>query len=113
MAAGNEKPRRFSDEELVELHQQVIDLTSNFDDHKNEEAEKFDSILRAVKENTETTSRLAKESRGIIQLQRDLVGTARIGRSVQTVVIWLTKWGAIGLGVIAAGKWLKEVIPGA
>jgi hypothetical protein len=115
--------RRFSDEELSAMHGELKDLSDRFDSHKlsvdksiisltsrfekhvTDEAAKFDSMINAVNQNTQSIDKLTEETRSIVELHRDIQGTARIGKSVQNVLLWLVKWGAIGGAIAAVIRW--------
>lgn len=100
--------RRFSDQELAEMHDDVRELKERFDRHEQGETKKFDAMIDAVNQNTKSIEHLTDETRAIVDLHRDLQGTARVGKGIQSFLLWLTKWGAIG-GFFAVGiKWLIE-----
>ena len=97
--------RRLSDQELADMHEELKDLSQRFDKHETDEAKKFDAMINAVNQNTASIDKLTDETRSIVELHRDLQGTARIGKSVQNALFWLVKWGAIGAALAAAIKW--------
>lgn len=103
-----EVARRFSDEQLTEMHDELKDLSERFDRHEAEETKKFDAMIDAVNSNTKSIDKLTDETRAIVDLHRDLQGTARVGKSLQSFLLWCTKWGAIGVAFAAIGKWLIE-----
>lgn len=112
--------RRFSDEQLTEMHDRLKELstqfeahitdlqglTERFEKHQSEETRKFDAMINAVNQNTTSIDRLTGETRAIVELHRDLQGTVRVGKSVQNALLWLVKWGAIGVALAAFIKWL-------
>lgn len=103
-----EVARRFSDHELTEMHDDVRELKERFDRHEQEETKKFDAMIDAVNHNTKSIESLTEETRAIVDLHRDLQGTARVGKSIQSFLLWCTKWGAIGVAFAAVGKWIIE-----
>jgi len=123
-----EMARRFSDQELTDMHDELKSLSQRFEDHKEEvhndlgelsgrfdrheteEAKKFDAMINAVNQNTSSIDKLTDETRAIVDLHRDLQGTARVGKSVQSALLWLAKWGAIGTALAAAIKWALEFV---
>lgn len=107
----DEMARRFSDQELVEMHNDVKDLKERFERHEDEEAKKFDAMINAVNQNTTSIDKLTDETRAIVDLHRDLQGTARVGKSVQSALLWLVKWGAIGAALAAFVKWALDHAP--
>lgn len=102
---GGEMARRFSDEQLTEMHDALKDLSQRFDKHEIEESKKFDAMINAVNQNTASIDKLTDETRAIVELHRDLQGTARVGKSVQSALLWLAKWGAVGTALAAFIKW--------
>lgn len=120
--------RRFSDQELSDMHDGLKSLSQRFEDHKEEvhgdleelnarfdkheteEAKKFDAMINAVNQNTTSIDKLTDETRAIVELHRDLQGTARVGKSVQNALLWLMKWGAIGTALAAFIKWAIEFV---
>lgn len=123
-----EMARRFSDQELTDMHDELKSLSQRFEDHKeevhndlgelsdrfdrheSEEAKKFDAMINAVNQNTTSIDKLTDETRSIVELHRDLQGTARVGKSVQNALLWLMKWGAIGTALAAFIKWGLEFL---
>lgn len=123
-----EMARRFSDQELTDMHDELKSLSRRFEDHKeevhndlgeltgrfdrheSEEAKKFDAMINAVNQNTSSIDKLTDETRAIVELHRDLQGTARVGKSVQNALLWLMKWGAIGTALAAFIKWGLEFL---
>ena len=100
--------RRFSDQELSDMHESVCELKERFNKHELEETKKFDAMINAVNQNTASIDKLTDETRAIVDLHRDLQGTARVGKSLQNFLVWLLKWGAIGSALAAAIKWLID-----
>lgn len=103
--------RRFSDQELIEMHDELKDLSQRFDKHEIEESKKFDAMINALNQNTTSIDKLTDETRAIVDLHRDLRGTARVGKSVQSALLWLVKWGAIGTALAAFIKWVVGLEP--
>lgn len=117
---------RFSDDELKAMHDELQDLGRRFDSHEEdtrgaltdlrerfdrhecEEAKKFDAMINAVNQNTTSIDKLTDETRSIVELHRDLQGTARIGKSVQNALLWLVKWGAVGTALAAFIRWVLD-----
>jgi len=120
--------RRFSDQELTDMHDELKSLSRRFEDHKeevhndlgeltgrfdrheSEEAKKFDAMINAVNQNTTSIDKLTDETRSIVELHRDLQGTARVGKSVQNALLWLVKWGATGTALAAFIKWAIDFV---
>ena len=109
--AVGEMARRFSGQELIEMHDDVKALKERFDRHEAEEAKKFDAMINAVNQNTTSIDKLTDETRVIVELHRDLQGTARVGKSVQSALLWLAKWGAIGTALAVFIKWIMGLQP--
>lgn len=92
------------------MHNDLGELTGRFDRHESEVAKKFDAVINAVNQNTTSINKLTDETRSIVELHRDLQGTARVGKSVQNALLWLMKWGAIGTALAAFIKWAIEFV---
>ena len=101
--------RRFSDSELVVMHGELNDLRVRFDSHVEDEAKKFNAMIDAVHLNTKAIDGLASETKDIVKFHRDLQGTVSIGVSVQKFLLWLVKWGAIGVSFAAVANWLLHL----
>ena len=94
--------KRFSDLELGIMHTELQDLRVQFDAHVTSEAKKFDAMIEAVHLNTKAIDSLTHETKAIVNLHQDLQATARIGKTVQSGVLWLFKWSAIIGGILGA-----------
>ena len=101
--------RRFSDEELAAMHHDLKTIIKRFDTHEETEARKFSEMICAIADNTKSVNRLATSVEPMLDLQRDLQGTAKIGKSVQAFLLWLLKWGAIGAGIATAVKYILSI----
>ena len=97
--------RRFCDEELHIMREDLTELRLRFEKHESTESIKFVSMINAVHLNTKSINELADETRAIVELHRDIQGTVRVGRSAQNFIAWLLKWGAVSAVVVAIGKW--------
>jgi hypothetical protein len=93
---------RFSDEKLDKFY-------SDFKQHQLRCEERFDECDDLVRDfieiqqrNTQAITALTQETRAIVQLHKDFQGAARLGTSFQKFIIWLGKWGAIGVGIATA-----------
>lgn len=102
------EPERRSEDALLQL-------CVRFEQHEVEERVKFDKLIHAQQANTDCVAQLTKsvatlveDTRGIIQLHKDFQGTARVGKGAQNFMLWLLKWGAIGVGVASGIHWLIE-----
>lgn len=61
-------------------------------------------------QNTKDLNRLIEETKGLVQLQKDLQGVVRVGSTVQKVGVWLLKWPVGGGAIIAAYEFLQRHI---
>lgn len=102
------KDMRFSDEKLFEFHEEFRAHVSRCEQRFNDGDEQFNQLISAQQKNTDAISLLIEETREIVQLHRDIQGAARVGKSIQGLILWLLKWGAIGAGVAAIIKWVVE-----
>ena len=103
MAPGEKEDKLFKLCEKFEQH--VV----RFEQHEQEESDKFNKLITAQQVNTEaissltdSVSSLVQDTSEVIQLHKDIQGAARVGKSVQGFMIWCLKWGAIGTGVATA-----------
>lgn len=90
---------RFSDEKLYEFHKEFRAHVDRCEKRFNDGDAQFNELLTAQKNNTDAITALIEETRGIVELHRDLQGATRVGMSLQKFILWLTKWGAIGVGL--------------
>ena len=93
---------RFSDEKLKSFY-------NDFQEHRSRCEERFDEcddlvrdFIEIQKANTKAIHDLTNETRAIVQLYKDLESAARLGTSLQKMVIWFGKWGIIGAGIATA-----------
>lgn len=101
--------------ESKDLEKRLYQLTERVEEHENKSAEKFDKLIEAQKVNTDAIGELTnslltlvKDTSSIVQLHKDFQGAARVGKGVQGFMLWCLKWGAIGVGVVAAMSWVVE-----
>lgn len=95
-------------EEMKRLHEKFEQHVVRFEQHEQEEAEKFIKLVEAQQNNTDaiakltdSVSSLVDDTKVIIQLSKDFQGAARVGKGVQNFMLWILKWGMIGTGVVA------------
>lgn len=98
-----------SDERIIELCEKFEEHVERFEQHELREDEKFDKLIDAQSTNTDAISKLTDsvsslvdDTGAIIKLHKDFQGAARIGTGVQSFMLWLLKWGAIGTGTVTA-----------
>lgn len=85
-------------DELVKLQSEQAKLYS----------ERYADLLKAQERNTESIQALVEETRGIVELHRDLQGAARVGSAIQSFGSWLLKWGSVGVVFYAGLKWVVD-----
>ena len=107
---NNEKIMRFSDEKLFEFHSEFRQHVERCEKRFNDGDEQFLALIEAQKRNTDAITALVEETRGIVELHRDLQGATRVGMSLQKFIVWLTKWGAIGVGLATLLGWFLKLI---
>lgn len=104
------KEMRFSDEKLYEFHNEFRQHVQRCEQRFNDGDEQFNQLITAQQKNTDAISLLIEETREIVQLHRDVQGAARVGKSIQSFIVWLVKWGAIGTGIAAIIRWVVELL---
>ncbi len=102
---GEEQEIRFSDQKLNEFY-------DDFKAHRERCERRFEEcdnlvidLIEMQKANAETIRQLTEETREVVQLHKDFQGAARIGTSIQRLVLWFGKWGALGVGIATAMTW--------
>lgn len=83
-----------------------------FDDHILMESKKTSDMIEVMKLNTVAINNLTTETKSVVNLQRDLQATARVGKAIQGFLIWTLKWGAIGSSVVYGFNWLLHYLSG-
>ena len=105
--------RRRVDTDLGSLHSGLTSLTNQVklledkteetnnkvEAHIADEKETTNQMLNAINNNTKTVADLATSVSTVVTLQRDLEGVVHVGKSIQSIIIWIGKVGALG-GVI-------------
>lgn len=101
---------RFSDEKLNEF-------LNDFKAHRARCEERFkecDNLVRILTQTQENNAKaiaeLTDETRALVQLSKDFQGAARLGTSLQNLILWLAKWGFIGTGAAAILMWGSDKI---
>lgn len=101
---------RFSDEKLTKMHDEIQDISRRFNDHVSFETQRMDTLVKAIETNTKSISTLSDETRSIVKIHNDIQATARVGKTLQSFLLWLTKWGVIGAALATAIRWLLELV---
>jgi len=114
-----EDDMRFSDARLAELERKLYEHDAlevkwrAEDSAKQADIDKrLDKLFEAQKQNTQDISMLIKETAFVIQLSKDIHGSARIGAGVQRFFFWIIKWGAVGAFLGTMLKWFTENVLG-
>jgi len=114
-----EADMRYSDERLAELERKFDAHDAKERSWRDEDSAKqadidkrLDKLFEAQKQNTTDISMLIKETAFVIQLSKDIHGSARIGAGVQRFFFWIIKWGAIGAFLGTMLKWFTENVLG-
>ena len=96
---------RFSDEKLDEFY-------DDFKAHRERCEMRFEEcddlvidLIELQKKNAEAIQQLTEETREVVQLHKDFQGAARVGTSIQRLVLWFGKWGTLGVGIATAITW--------
>ena len=87
--------------EVEALAEKVEHLAQEFEQFKNEDARRWDRLIKSQEDNTEAIKDLTQQTAGVVQLYNDVRGASRLGAAVQAFTVWLAKLGFIG-GVLAA-----------
>ena len=81
-----------------------------FDDHIIMESKKTIDMIEVMKLNTVAINNLTTETKSVVNLQRDLQATARVGKAIQGFLIWTLKWCAIGSSIVYGFNWLLDYL---
>ena len=105
--------RRKSDKIVDEIHSQMMAYHKVNDYRMEQIVASIDKLEKVVTENVLTMTELKadlvelkKDSKGVIELHKDLKSTIKIGSAAQKFMFWLLKWGAIGTALYAACSWV-------
>lgn len=106
MAEQDDDMARFSDAELIELRRE-------FEEHREEQEEKWEQMALMVEANTQTTREIAESVKtvaestaGVVKLYEDVHAAARVGAAVQRFIVWVAKWGTLGAGMAYGLSWV-------
>lgn len=106
---------RFSDQELIRLREEFEQHQKAFARHQDVQNARWEQLAVMVEQNTGTTREiaesvkvLAESTAGVVRLYQDVQGAARVGVGVQKFVVWVAKWGTIGVGAAIGLRWLIE-----
>lgn len=101
---------RFSDKMLFEFHEEFVCHVRNVEERRALEEERYDKLLSMQEANASAIQQLIAETKGIVELHRDIQGAVRIGTSVQKLVLWLAKWGVTGAFIAGVIQWSGGII---
>lgn len=99
---------QFEDENLNMLHQHVIQHIDECNARDDYWRVQFDRVVKSQEATTLATKELARQTKDVVELHRDIQGAARIGIKVQDFMIWMAKWGVIGSAIIAGITFVAE-----
>lgn len=102
------KDLEFEDENLIMLHQHVVDHIEECTERNEFWKVQFERMVICQEENTRALKDLTTETKGVVELHRDIQGAARVGHKLQSFMLWLTKWGVIGASVAACISWIAD-----
>lgn len=102
---------RFSDARLFQFHEDFQQHVDRCEERFNDTDDQFKQLIEAQKKNTDAISSLIEETRSIVQLHKDLQGVTRLGKRIQTFLIWVVKWPIIGTGLYAIYAWSLKQLP--
>lgn len=104
-----------SDKEMCFSDEQLYQLRTDFELHREEQDRRWESMSSMVEQNTQTTRELAENVRsiaedtaGIVQGYRDWQGTVRIGSSVQRFIVKLAGLGVAGAALATGIMYVIE-----
>lgn len=102
---------RFSDEKLYQFHDEFRQHVTQCEDRFNAGDEKFERLITAQQKNTDAIASLIEETREVVQLHKDIQGVTRMGKKLQSFMIWVVKWPLIGTGVVGIINWVMKQYP--
>ena len=111
--------------EIDKMNQRINDLESDtsslkawkevhvkdYDAFKADTEGGLDKVVEAVYQNTHTMTELIKQTKGVVELHRDVSGAFRIAVKLQKFMIFLTKWGVVGGIVVLTTDWIRTTFP--
>lgn len=99
---------RFSDDELINFHNQFTAHIEEYRERSRREDERFQMLLDSQERTITALNLVVEETSGLVQLSKDWQGAARIGSGIQKFGIWLLKWPLIGTGLYTGFNWIVE-----
>lgn len=102
---GDQINSRFSDEKLAEFHAEFKAHVAEYKAQQRSNESCVHELIRMQQQNTEKLAEVIKDTKDLVQLQKDFQGAARLGGTVQKVILSCVKWGAILLGMSVVGDW--------
>lgn len=88
-----------TDRQLALLQESQVNLEAAFEEHRQHTQEAMDRLVAMSEENQRQLGQLISETRGLLQLYRDVQGVGRMGLRIQSFLAWVAKWPLIGGGV--------------
>lgn len=95
--------------ELQDLVKALTESSVANQDQMRALMQSMESLNTSVSMNQVQISGMIEETRGLLQLYRDIQGVGRMGGGVQKFLIWLTKWPIIVIGILALIDWLSGI----
>ena len=110
---------RYSDEKLANLDAKFDAHVRDEEVWRNAQDERWatigyqlERVITVSENNTQAIAGVIEETRGLVQLQKDFQGAARIGSNLQQFLLWVAKWGVIGAGLAALAHTVLDFIDG-
>lgn len=100
----------FRDEDLRKFHAEFIAHVEQYNHDKSEDKDRFTNLFEAQEKNTQAIAELIEETRGVIELQKNIQAAAKLGNDVQRLSIWVAKWPVIGVGLYAIYEYLMRYV---
>lgn len=91
----------FTDSDLRKFHSEFIAHVDQYNQDKADDKARFQKLFDAQEKNTQAIADLIEETRGVIELQKNIQAAAKLGNGVQQFGLWLAKWPVIGFGLYA------------
>lgn len=110
---------RFSDHELHELRTQVENHLLRFENHleqdgdwKRQNAEQLQLVAESNRQLSESLEALSSSTKDVVELYNNVQGTVKVGAAVQSLFLWLVKWGVVGAFLVGVADWALDRFQG-
>lgn len=98
----------FEQQLLSDLRDRQDRLEEEFHSSRKRTEEMLQQLVAVTQQNQTQMSVLIEETRDLVSFYKDVQSMGRMGKRIQTAMIWVSKWPLIGTGLYFLGHSFLE-----